>query len=278
MAKRRAHQRNLARARAKRRAQHRTESRRRRMIAGGGGLLALLVAVTLVAALLPRQAPVEIRDESSPESSPDPQQAGGVACGGETPAAAPNPAATFAAAPTPDDVLESSVDYRATLVTSCGDVVVDLYEDRAPQTVANFVFLARQDFYDGVTFHRVVRGFVIQGGDPTGTGGGGPGYQFQDELDLARDRGYEAGSLAMANSGPDTNGSQFFIVLEGGGAQLEPRYNLFGQVIQGMDVAERIGEVPVDSQQPLQTIYIEDVVIHEMNASLPSPTPTGGDR
>ena len=124
----------------------------------------------------------------------------------------------------PPQTIDTSRSYTATLTTSCGDIVIALDAAAAPVTVNNFVFLARQGFYDGLTFHRVVAGFVIQGGDPTGTGSGDAGYAFDDELP---DDGYPTGSVAMANSGPNTNGSQFFIVT-GDGSQLPNDYSRFG--------------------------------------------------
>ena len=125
---------------------------------------------------------------------------------------------------------------KAVIVTDKGTIELELYADRAPKTVSNFVYLAGQKFYDGLTFHRVVPGFVIQGGDPNGTGTGGPGYQFPDEPVVGD---YLAGTVAMANSGPDTNGSQFFICLADQ-PSLPKSYNLFGQVTSGMDVVQKI--------------------------------------
>lgn len=123
---------------------------------------------------------------------------------------------------------------QARIATAKGNIVVELLGKEAPKTVSNFVALARSGYYDGLSFHRHVPGFVIQGGDPSGNGTGGPGYKFEDETVT---REYAAGSVAMANAGPDTNGSQFFIVLEeGGAAALEKKYNLFGVVTSGMDV------------------------------------------
>jgi cyclophilin family peptidyl-prolyl cis-trans isomerase len=142
----------------------------------------------------------------------------------------------------PEQVIDPERRYRATLVTDRGAIVIDLDPALAPATVNNFVFLARERFYDGLTFHRVVDDFVIQAGCPEGTGRGGPGYQFDDEPVRGE---YVAGAVAMANSGPNTNGSQFFICTVDDTAKLEKRYNLFGQVTAGMDVvgAVRQGDV-----------------------------------
>ncbi|WP_363325660.1 peptidylprolyl isomerase [Thermogemmatispora sp.] len=126
--------------------------------------------------------------------------------------------------------------YYATISTTKGDIRLQLFASEAPLTVNNFVALARDGFYDGLTFHRVVPGFVIQGGDPLGNGMGGPGYMFQDEPVR---RPYKAGTLAMANAGPNTNGSQFFICLEDQ-PRLPPNYTIFGETVAGLDVVRRI--------------------------------------
>lgn len=153
--------------------------------------------------------------------------------------------------------------YTATIETNKGTIVADLYPKDAPVTVNNFVFLAREGYYDGIIFHRIIPGFVIQGGDPTGTGSGGPGYQFEDELGSTQ-RPYETGSLAMANAGPNTNGSQFFIVLEGGGPNLGPLYNHFGKVTSGMEVVNEIASTPTGAgDRPQETVRIETITITE---------------
>ena len=183
-------------------------------------------------------------------------------------AAEPQPAAdpkTYDAPP--PLTIDPAKTYTATLATSCGDIVIRLDAKAAPRTVNNFVFLARQGFYDGLTFHRVVPGFVIQGGDPSGDGTGGPGYTFADELP---DDGYPTGSVAMANSGPGTNGSQFFIVT-GDASFLPNSYSRFGRVTKGLDVAktiERFADPAADpgdpaSQVPTATIWIDKVTIDE---------------
>jgi len=138
--------------------------------------------------------------------------------------------------------------YRALIKTNKGDIQLQLNPAEAPITVNNFVALAREGFYDGVTFHRVVPQFVIQGGDPTGSGSGGPGYKFQDE---SVKRTYKTGTLAMANAGPNTNGSQFFICLEDQPG-LPPNYTIFGDTVAGMDVVRniRVGDV-------MQSVTIE---------------------
>ena len=162
----------------------------------------------------------------------------------------------------PDMVIDPAKRYTATMETSMGTIVIALDPAAAPQTVNSFVFLAREAFYDGVIFHRIIKGFVIQGGDPTGTGTGGPGYRFADELPPASR--YEIGSLAMANAGPDTNGSQFFIISGTDGARLPPQYSLFGKVVKGLDVVEAIQSVPTGrGDRPKDDIVIRSVTVSE---------------
>ena len=130
----------------------------------------------------------------------------------------------------------------ATIHTTKGDIDVQIFADDAPKAANNFLDLARKGFYDGVIFHRVVPGFVIQGGDPTGTGTGGPGYKFEDEPFKGD---YDRGTLAMANAGPNTNGSQFFICLADLGGKLPKNYTIFGRVTKGMDVVDAIAAAPI---------------------------------
>jgi peptidyl-prolyl cis-trans isomerase B (cyclophilin B) len=137
----------------------------------------------------------------------------------------------------PDQVTEPTKRYRATIVTDRGDIDIALDPSRAPKSVNNFVFLAREGFYDGLTFHRVVDDFVVQGGDPEGSGRGGPGYRFEDEPVQGE---YIAGAVAMANAGPNSNGSQFFICTVDGRHKLTKSYNLFGQVVKGMEVVTSV--------------------------------------
>jgi peptidyl-prolyl cis-trans isomerase B (cyclophilin B) len=139
----------------------------------------------------------------------------------------------------PEQVIDPEQRYQATIATDKGSIVIDLDPSRAPRTVNNFVFLAREGFYDGLTFHRVVDEFVIQAGCPEGTGRGNPGYRFEDEPVKGE---YVAGAVAMANSGPNTNGSQFFICTVDDRQKLDKKYNLFGQVGSGMDVVTSIGQ------------------------------------
>ena len=145
----------------------------------------------------------------------------------------------------------------ATLHTNQGDIAVELYDDDAPKTVDNFTSLARKGFYDGVTFHRVIPDFMIQGGDPTGTGSGGPGYTFEDEFN---DHPVARGALAMANAGPNTNGSQFFIVTAEACPWLDGKHTVFGRVSGGMDVVDAISALDTDGRdRPRQDVVIESV-------------------
>ena len=152
----------------------------------------------------------------------------------------------------------------ATMRTSSGAIVFDLFPSEAPNTVNNFVFLAREGFYDGVVFHRIIKGFMIQSGDPTGTGTGGPGYKFNDEP-VTRD--YVAGTLAMANSGPNTNGSQFFVMHQR--SDLPKNYTIFGLVSHGLDVVDTLANLPVaaspsgERSTPVNPPTIEGIEIAE---------------
>jgi peptidyl-prolyl cis-trans isomerase B (cyclophilin B) len=145
----------------------------------------------------------------------------------------------------------------ATLHTNQGDISIELFDDDAPKTVDNFTTLARDGFYDGVIFHRVIPDFMIQGGDPTGTGTGGPGYQFEDEFN---DHPVERGALAMANAGPNTNGSQFFVVTAEACPWLDGKHTVFGRVTSGMDVVDRISGLPTDARdKPRDDVTIDSV-------------------
>jgi cyclophilin family peptidyl-prolyl cis-trans isomerase len=161
----------------------------------------------------------------------------------------------------PPMVIDPDRRYTATMATSKGTMVIELDPRAAPKTVNNFVFLARWHYYDGIVFHRIIPGFVLQGGDPEGTGRGGPGYRFADEL--PKPGRYQVGSLAMANAGPDTNGSQFFIISGADGVRLPPQYSLFGAVVSGHEVIEAIDAVGTRSGTPTEQVRIESVTIEE---------------
>ena len=147
------------------------------------------------------------------------------------------------------------------LHTNHGGIAVELFDDDAPKTVENFLKLARDGFYDGVIFHRVIPDFMIQGGDPTGTGTGGPGYTFEDEFNQHK---VERGALAMANAGPNTNGSQFFIVTTQAAPWLDGKHTVFGRVTEGMDVVDTISEVDTDpTDKPREPVTIERVEVSD---------------
>ncbi len=160
----------------------------------------------------------------------------------------------------PDLTIDLSKSYSAKIETSLGDIEIDLLAERSPLAVNNFVFLARDGFYDDVIFHRVISGFMIQGGDPTGTGRGGPGYRFRDETEGAGD--YSRGTVAMANAGPNTNGSQFFICH--GDAPLPHSYTIFGKVTSGMETVDAIAALDTDrSDRPTTDATMKSVTITE---------------
>ena len=160
----------------------------------------------------------------------------------------------------PDLTIDLDGEYSATLHTSLGDIAVDFLAADAPLAVNNFLFLARDGFYDDVIFHRVIPGFMVQGGDPTGTGSGGPGYKFRDETHSKTS--YKRGTLAMANSGPNTNGSQFFIMHADYG--LPNQYTIFGEVTEGLDIVDAIAAAETGAQdRPKDPVKITSIDISE---------------
>ena len=241
---------------AARRAAERRRKRRQRIVAGiVAGTVAVAGGSVVAIAFLGRD-----QEEAKPMSTPTPTAPSGeVACGGEVPAAAGQEKPTFPKPPKME--IDESKSYTAVMQTSCGAIELELFAKQTPITVNNFVFLARQGFYDGVTFHRVIPQFMIQGGDPQGTGSGGPGYQFEDEIvdDLTFT---EPGLLAMANAGPGTNGSQFFITTSNP-EHLNGAHTIFGRVANGMDVVSQIEAVGTPDGVPTKTAYIESVTIEE---------------
>ena len=162
----------------------------------------------------------------------------------------------------PEMGIDPTKRYTATMETSMGTIVISLDPINAPKTTNNFVFLALNHYYDGIIFHRIIKGFVCQGGDPQGSGMGGPGYRFEDEL--PKPGKYAIGSLAMANAGPNTNGSQFFIISGQSGCTLPPLYSLFGQVVKGLDVVEKMQNVETDGRDRPRT----DVVINSVTITI----------
>jgi cyclophilin family peptidyl-prolyl cis-trans isomerase len=264
MGNKRARDRQLAKLAARRQAERRARQRRRTRIAVGVGGVAIALALTGFM--------FAFGDDGPQASSPSPPTADPSAvegCSTKAPPAAGEEKPTFRRPP--EMTVDPSATYVATMRTSCGTVQMELYPDVAPIGVNSFVFLANQGYYDGLTFHRIVADFVIQGGDPEGTGSGGPGYEFENETS-ERLTFADGGMLAYANSGADTNGSQFFITL-GPAPQLDPTgdtsYTIFGKVTKGMDVVQRIGAVPtVDNgggevSTPTQPVYIESIAVDE---------------
>ena len=195
-----------------------------------------------------------------------------VACGASAPKEAGEPKPQFAPAPDPQKYLKPNTRYTATVDTSCGSFEIAFYPEQAPDAVASFVFLAKQGFFDGLTFHRIVTGFALQGGDPLGNGTGGPGYQFPNEVDKSLTFG-KPGVVAMAISGLDTNGSQWFVTL-GADTNLNPSssgsYTIFGRVTKGMDTITKLENVPTttapggsEPSSPTEAVYIDSVKISE---------------
>ena len=175
-----------------------------------------------------------------------------ASCGEQASDPAPAPSPTSKAKPysePPPMGIDISKQYTATIETRKGDIVLELFAKDVPKTVNNFVFLAREGFYDGTTFHRVIPGFMAQGGDPTGTGSGGPGYSFADEFS---DHTHGAGALSMANSGPNTNGSQFFITYSSQHS-LDNRHSVFGQLTSGVNILESL-----ENGDKIKRIIIEE--------------------
>jgi cyclophilin family peptidyl-prolyl cis-trans isomerase len=265
------------RARAAQRAaearRRKEELRRRRNGRIASGVAALVVVALISAFVIMNQ---DNDGDAAPTGGRQEAQTNPGCDGGDPPE---NNAQQYDQPPSQEQVLDTGVDYWATIETSCGTVEVDLLEKQAPSTVANFIFLAEEGFYDGLTFHRVITEFMIQGGDPEGDGSGGPGYEFADELP-DKSKVYTFGALAMANSGPDTQGSQFFIVthdaedaLDGKKklepAGLQPLYSYFGQASEeSYETLNKIQKVEVstepDSQdRPLNPVYILSVTIEE---------------
>ncbi len=271
----RQHQRQMERARAKRRADKFDRRRRRSRWVAIAAVVALALSVFAVALL-------SIMDRGQEPPNPD-EQAAAESC--PRPEDVPEVDAEEYDEP-PEMAIDPEATYVATMDTTCGTIVLELDAAGTPMATNNFVFLAREGFYDGVGFHRVIADFMIQGGDPEGTGAGGPGYSFEDELGPAEEAfeqsrqellddiegdvdpdmvpgGYPRGVVAMANSGPDTNGSQFFIT-HGDPAMLPgPDYTLFGEVIEGMDVVDRVAAAETEGDQAVEPVRIRSIEIDE---------------
>ena len=269
--------RQKAARRKKRAAEVRRVRLRRRLRAGGivagGAVVVLLIALASTGAFSGSSSP----SKNSTSSTSSTSSTTTPVTKDQKLQAAANKAAVAAGCPStpktrvntlhwpspPPMTVNPTKTYTATVKTTAGTFTITLDAKNAPHTVNNFVFLADQHFYNCVIFHRVIPGFMDQTGDPTGTGSGGPGYQFANENLPAS---YHAGDVAMANSGPNTNGSQFFIVVPGGGSQLKPTYSLFGRVTSGMSVVEKInseGNAATNGVPPKVIQRILTVTIHE---------------
>ena len=287
----RSRDRHLAKLAAQRQAERSAALRRRNRIVGViAGVIAVVVAIVGLGLILGGGDTTTTTGASAtPSASPSPSPSaaagtktgtvtptaatenGAVACGAQAPPQADKPKPQFAGPP--PRKIDTKATYRATMVTSCGSIVIELDAKRAPQTVNSFVFLAEKGYFDGQYFHRLDTSIdVIQGGDPTGTGQGGPGYAIPDEL--KGDEKYTPGTLAMANAGPNTGGSQFFIITGPAGANLNsaPNYTIFGHIVKGLDVAKRIQQLPIvdpeaaangdlSGQRPKEAVYLERVTI-----------------
>jgi peptidyl-prolyl cis-trans isomerase B (cyclophilin B) len=257
---RRTRQKQLQRLAARREAERRRR-RRQRVVAGAvAGVLALGgVGYAGAVFLIDGDEVQRSRPQPGPTASPSPSPEMTVACDAEIPAAADQEKEQFARPPRMR--IDPKAEYAAVMETSCGRIELELFARETPTTVNNFVFLAREGFYDGLTFHRVIPDFVLQGGDPQGDGSGGPGYAFEDEI-VKRLKFDEPGLLAMANSGPDTNGSQFFITT-GLPTHLNGLHTIFGRVTKGMGVVREIEALGSPEGAPQAQIYIDQVTIVE---------------
>jgi cyclophilin family peptidyl-prolyl cis-trans isomerase len=284
----RSRDRQLAKLAARRQAEREAAARRRNLITGivAGGI-ALVVVIVGLGVLLGNDTGAgspSVGPTASPSISPSPSaepgtqtgtvtptaanDSGEVACGAKAPATAGKPKPQFDGPPPMR--IDPQATYTATMVTSCGTIVIELDAERAPTTVNSFVFLTKKGYFDGQYFHRLDTSIdVIQGGDPSGTGADGPGYAIPDEL--TGKESYTPGTLAMANAGPNTGGSQFFIITGPDGANLDgsPNYTIFGRVVQGLRVAQRIQGLPIQDpnaadlsgQRPAAAVYLETVTI-----------------
>lgn len=207
-----------------------------------------LLAAIIAAAVWARQQPAS----NDIQSTPTPESSASVS---------PSPTASASVSPVSNELKNNM--HEVTITTNLGDIVFQTYDADAPKAVDNFVTLADKGFYKNVIFHRVIEGFMIQGGDPTGTGTGGPGYQFADELNANTEsykKGYLAGTVAMANAGPNTNGSQFFIMHKD--YPLPHSYTIFGHVVHGQDVVDKIATTKVDSNdKPITPVVMKKVSV-----------------
>lgn len=287
----RSREKQLAKLQAKRQAERAEQTRRRRLrnglIGAVVGLVVILVGLAILTSwgdddpsasptpsgasgsasptpsIVPDGTPTKIGEVTAEATPP-----GQIACDGQVPEGWTQPKPQFDEPPAPKDVLEPGTEYTAVVETSCGTFEFELLREVAPKAVASFVFLAEQGFFDGVWFHRIVPDFVIQTGDPLGTGGGGPGYAF--ELEVDPDVPYDhVGQVAMGRAqDPNSNGSQWFVTT-GEASSLNPSdtnpgYTIFGDVTEGLDVVEEIGAVPTGGEAgdtPTLAVYVDSVTI-----------------
>ncbi|MDB5054777.1 MAG: peptidylprolyl isomerase [Bacilli bacterium] len=210
---------------------------------------------------------------NAPISTPSPSPTATASpCVSNQPASSSNNTTAQPAAPKswtspPAMTIDTNKTYCAEIQTNKGNFTLELFAKDAPKTVNSFIFLAKQNFYNGIIFHRIIQKFMVQTGDPTGTGSGGPGYQFEDELSNLHK--YEQGVVAMANAGPNTNGSQFFICTVDDSANLPPNYTTFAKVVSGMDIVQKIAATPVQASgsgemsAPTEKVMIQSVQITE---------------
>ncbi len=220
---------------------------------------ALATALFLIACSLPTSPTPTSAPTSAPVAQPTAQSSSSSNASSANQSKQSAGSSKKYAAP-PQMSIDSSAGYTAKIKTNKGNIVIELFPASAPKTVNNFVFLANEGFYNGIIFHRVIPNFMIQGGDPTGTGTSGPGYKFEDEIDPKL--GFEKpGILAMANSGPNTNGSQFFITTAST-PHLNGNHTIFGKVLEGQDVADTISTVPAGrGNKPNQPVVIQGIEI-----------------
>ena len=254
-------------------AEHQAATRRRRIRTGllVGGAVVLILAILLVVSLVSGDDGGDGEDVAAGATTTVAGDATATSAGGPSTTVAPGTAACPAADGSsarrtsfdgpPPTCIDPGTIYAATVVTSEGTFVMDLDPSLDEASVNNFVFLAGYHFFDGLNFHRVAPGFVIQGGDPSGDGSGGPGYTFTGGTPESSDV-YTAGSVSMANSaGPSTNGSQWFVALDDISGRLQPNYSYFGNVVEGMDVVEAIGALGEGDGPPSREVTIEEITV-----------------
>ena len=272
MSNRKTRDRQLRKLHERRIMERRRQKRQRSLTMIIASVLVVALAVGLVFVLANRGKETSATSKPSTQPSASPTAAT-VACGGTTPAAASQKKPTFAKPP--KMTVDPNKTYTATIKTSCGTIVMKLDPKQSPNTVNSFVFLAKQRFFDGLIFHRISKDFVIQGGDPTGTGTSGPGYSTVDTP--PKGATYPIGTVAMAKSGSDpagTAGSQFFIVTGKNGESLTPDYAIIGNITGGLKVAQTIQQLPIKDpaaasqgditgQAPKDAVYIDSVTITE---------------